>query len=165
MKTLCFLRHAKSSWDDPGLIDRERGLNSRGLRDAPRMGLALCSRLQPMTIRVSSARRARMTLAGLIEGWPVLGELDHAVVEDLYTFSGEALSYWISQQPDTVDPLFVIGHNPAITDVINWLLGAGRFHNIPTAGFVELHLALPKWTMLAQGCAQLADSVFPKQLT
>ncbi|MEP4486999.1 MAG: phosphoglycerate mutase [Halioglobus sp.] len=165
MKTLCFLRHAKSSWDDRDASDHERGLNKRGLRDAPRMGLALCSRLQPMTIRVSSARRARMTLAGLIEGWPMLGEFDHTIVEDLYTFSGEALSHWVSHQPDTVDPLFVIGHNPAITDTINWLLGASRFDNVPTAGFVELHVAVTEWTMLAPGCAQLADSVFPKQLT
>ena len=165
MKTLRLLRHAKSSWDDPGVDDRERGLNRRGLRDAPRMGTALSARLQPTAIAVSGARRARMTLAGLIEGWPALGGLDHTVDEDLYTFSGEALCRWISEQPDAVDPLFVIGHNPAITDAINWLLGDSRFDNIPTAGFVELQLAIPQWRMLAGGCALPGNSLFPKQLT
>ena len=165
MKTLCLLRHAKSSWDDPGVGDRERGLNRRGLRDAPRMGAALSARLQPTAIAVSGARRARMTLAGLIEGWPALGGLDHTVDEDLYTFSSEALCRWVSEQPDAVDPLFVIGHNPAITDSINWLLGDSRFDNIPTAGFVELQLAIPQWRMLAGGCALPGNSLFPKQLT
>jgi len=165
MKTLRLLRHAKSSWDDPGVDDRERGLNRRGLRDAPRMGTALSARLQPTAIAVSGARRARMTLVGLIKGWPALGGLDHMVDEDLYTFSGEALCHWISEQPDAVDPLFVIGHNPAITDAINWLLGDSRFDNIPTAGFVELQLAIPQWRMLAGGCALPGNSLFPKQLT
>jgi phosphohistidine phosphatase len=38
MTTLLVLRHAKSSWDDAALDDHERPLNTRGRRDAPRMG-------------------------------------------------------------------------------------------------------------------------------
>ena len=34
MKTLLILRHAKSSWDEPGLPDHDRPLNPRGQRDA-----------------------------------------------------------------------------------------------------------------------------------
>ena len=37
MKTLTLLRHAKSSWKDSSLQDRERPLNGRGQRDAPVM--------------------------------------------------------------------------------------------------------------------------------
>jgi len=128
------------------------------------MGEALRARLQPVAINVSSARRAQMTLSGLLEGWPALGQMHHTIEEDLYTFSGEAVRRWISKQSDTLDPLFVIGHNPALTQVTNWLLGSSKFDNIPTAGFVELRLAIPHWTMLAEGCAVLDDSVFPKQL-
>ncbi|MFQ5609583.1 MAG: histidine phosphatase family protein, partial [Woeseiaceae bacterium] len=38
MKTLTIVRHAKSSWKDRTLSDRERPLNQRGERDAPIMG-------------------------------------------------------------------------------------------------------------------------------
>ena len=38
MKTLTLVRHAKSSWKDQYLSDRERPLNKRGERDAPVMG-------------------------------------------------------------------------------------------------------------------------------
>ena len=38
MKKLLILRHAKSSWKEPGLTDHDRPLNKRGNRDAPRMG-------------------------------------------------------------------------------------------------------------------------------
>ena len=37
MKRLMLIRHAKSSWANPGLTDMERPLNNRGLRDAPAM--------------------------------------------------------------------------------------------------------------------------------
>lgn len=47
MKTLHLLRHAKSAWDNPAVVDRERGLNKRGRRDAPRMGAALAARMPP----------------------------------------------------------------------------------------------------------------------
>ncbi len=100
MKTLHLLRHAKSAWDQPGLSDRERPLNKRGRRDAPRMGRALASRLQPMSIAVSPARRARLTLDGLCSGWPALEEVRHHSDEALYTFSGEDLLDWISGQDD-----------------------------------------------------------------
>lgn len=38
MKTLTLLRHAKSSWRNTGLADRDRPLNKRGEKDAPDMG-------------------------------------------------------------------------------------------------------------------------------
>ena len=68
MKTLHLLRHAKSAWDQPHLSDRERGLNKRGRRDAPRIGEMLAQRLAPMSIAVSPARRAQLTLEGLCTG-------------------------------------------------------------------------------------------------
>jgi len=37
MKTLLLIRHAKSSWDQPGLSDFDRPLNERGKKDAPVM--------------------------------------------------------------------------------------------------------------------------------
>ena len=38
MLTLSLLRHAKSSWADPGLDDFDRPLSERGENAAPRMG-------------------------------------------------------------------------------------------------------------------------------
>ena len=35
MCELTLIRHAKSSWAEPGLADFERPLNARGERDAP----------------------------------------------------------------------------------------------------------------------------------
>ena len=37
LRNICFVRHAKSSWDHPGLTDINRPLNKRGERDGPFM--------------------------------------------------------------------------------------------------------------------------------
>src|SRR5437016_3853420 len=59
MKTLFLIRHAKSSWDDPALSDKDRPLSDRGRRDAPKMGKRLAKRdVKPDLILSSPARRA-----------------------------------------------------------------------------------------------------------
>ena len=62
MKTLVIVRHAKSSWSSTELADHERPLNSRGLSDAPMMGMRLKERgVQPDIIIASTAHRAMQT--------------------------------------------------------------------------------------------------------
>ncbi len=164
MKTLHLLRHAKSDWDDSTLADRERSLNARGLRDAPAMGLALAALLEPQPILVSPARRARLTLAGLCEGWPALSGQPHRTVERLYTFAARDLLDWLQQQPDSEQTLFIIGHNPALTDLANELVPDLRLANLPTAGYLQLQLPIDSWRALS-GCAgQVTEQLFPKQL-
>ena len=164
MKTLHLLRHAKSSWDQPGLSDRERELNKRGRRDAPRMGEALAQRLAPMSVAVSPARRAQLTLEGLCSGWSAMGDVAHCTQEDLYTFASEDLMQWIAAQDERHVALFMIGHNPALTDLVNTLTGEYSLDNLPTAGYVELSLHIDRWSDLRQGCGSIEYSLFPKQL-
>lgn len=164
MKTLHLLRHAKSSWKDSRLSDRERGLNKRGRRNAPAMGAALARLLAPVPVAVSPARRARLTLAGLCEGWPALAEQPHFADEALYTFASEDLFEWIAARDEVNDSLFIIGHNPALTDLVNELVGRYCLDNLPTAGYVQLALPIDQWCDLLQGCAAIEHSLFPKQL-
>jgi phosphohistidine phosphatase len=164
MKTLHLLRHAKSAWDQAGLSDRERPLNKRGQRDAPRMGRALSLRLAPMRIAASPARRAQLTLEGICSGWPALGDVRHYTEEDLYTFSDDDLLAWISSQDDRLRALFMIGHNPAFTDLVNTLTGQYSLDNLPTAGYAELSLSIDCWRDIVPGSAVLDYQLFPKQL-
>jgi phosphohistidine phosphatase len=161
---LNIMRHAKSSWGDPGMGDRERGLNSRGRRDAPRMGEALAARMPAPAVFVSPARRAQMTLEGLIQGWPVLAEREHRTVEELYTFSLTELLNWFSQQDAAGDSLFVLGHNPGLTDLVNYLCGIPVIDNLPTAGFAALIVHADSWSAMTPGSASIESHLFPKEL-
>jgi len=164
LKILHLMRHAKSAWGQPGLADHERPLNKRGKRDAPRMGAALSARLTPLAVHVSPARRARQTLQGIGKGWSQLADIEHHTEDCLYTFSSDGLSRWIRAQDDALGELFIISHNPGLTDLVNLLLGQHSLDNLPTAGYVQLALQIDHWNDMLQGCALLECSLFPKQL-
>ncbi len=163
-KTLYLLRHAKSAWDDPTASDRERGLNRRGRRNAPQMGRVLAQRLAPQVIHVSPARRAQLTLGGLQDGWPELQGLSHVTDEALYVFAAGDLVDWLRARADEENPLFLIGHNPAFTELVNWACGESVLDNLPTAGFAHLALDIDTWADLQAGCGRLVERVFPKEL-
>lgn len=166
MKSLYLLRHAKSSWDNPGLSDIDRPLNPRGERDAPRMGKALGARLQPMMFHVSPAERAQSTFRNLQLHWPDLTAEHGVTVAALYTFDYRSLMEWIAQQASDLSDLAIVGHNPALTDLTNYLVGYGTLANIPTAGWVELTLDLRDWADIPQfgGRGQLSYRLFPREL-
>ena len=68
-KQLFVLRHAKSSWDDPGLEDHERPLAPRGIRAVELLAEYLrANRIEPDQVLCSSARRTRETLEGVCPG-------------------------------------------------------------------------------------------------
>jgi len=109
---LILLRHAKSDWHSDAPRDFERPLNSRGTRDAPRVGRWLhFSGLRPELVVCSSAVRARQTLEG------VATELDLSRAEIRY--SGEL---YMATEADVIDvarrgladatSVMLVGHNP-----------------------------------------------------
>jgi phosphohistidine phosphatase SixA len=82
MHTLYLLRHAKSSWADPTLLDHERPLAPRGRRDAKRIATHLAQLgIEPELVLCSTAARTRETLelvrpALVASGGPELGRLE-----------------------------------------------------------------------------------------
>ena len=62
-RRLILMRHAKSSWKQPGLTDHDRPLNGRGRQDAPAMADALVARgwLPDAVVSSTAARTLRAT--------------------------------------------------------------------------------------------------------
>lgn len=166
MKRLCLLRHAKSSWENPSLLDRERPLNKRGYRDAPRMGAYLAGRYSPIPFFVSPARRAQETYTELLTGWPELNSHGVTTEEALYTFEFRELLQWLSARPDELAAVAMVGHNPALTDLTNWLVGKGIIENLPTAGWADLVIDLDRWSdiELSRGRGHCKTIIRPKDI-
>jgi phosphohistidine phosphatase len=150
MKTLVLIRHAKSSWDDPGLDDRERPLNKRGKRDAPAMGQLLLEKgMTPDLIVSSPAKRARKTAKILADAldYPRDGiELREA----LYLQGLETLLAVIASLDDAHACVFLVGHNPELTELANVLTGAS-IDNIPTAAAVAVDFKAKHWSKAGRG--------------
>ena len=72
MKNLLLMRHAKSSWANPDLIDFDRGLNDSGNRAAQAMATHLSQEMPlPDMIICSSAQRTRETLAFCLKTYAI----------------------------------------------------------------------------------------------
>ena len=148
------------------MSDAERPLNGRGRRDAPRMGAALGDRLSTMTFHVSPAKRAQQTFTALQQSWAGL-EVQHGITAPtLYTFDYREVLRWIAAQPDDTDSLALVGHNPAFTELVNFLVGPGTLDNLPTAGWAELSIRINEWSQApdAKGEGELVYQLFPKSL-
>jgi phosphohistidine phosphatase len=166
MRTLCLLRHAKSSWADPTLADSERPLAPRGRRDAKRIAKHL-RRLgcEPELVLCSTAVRARETLE-LVR--PALGASTVMLEEELYAASCDELLARTRLVPDTVPSVVLIGHNPGLQQLALLLASGGadlgRLEaKFPTGALATLALATT-WSRLAPADATLAAYVVPKQL-
>ena len=161
MKTLILIRHAKSSWKDASLADRDRPLNKRGKRDAPEMGRRLAARGGAPDLIVSSpATRALATARVIAEavGYPVDGIRED---ERIYMASPAELLEAIRGLDDGHERVFLFGHNPGLTELVNEL-SEPALDNVPTCGVVELRLAADRWADLSPDKVQRADFDTPK---
>lgn len=142
MKTLLILRHAKSSWKDPELADYDRPLNKRGKQDAPLMGQLIREQgLTPEFILSSSAKRACQTAEAAAEECGFDGEV--YLSRDLYSFDPEPYLAALADLPDEYECVMVVGHNPAMEELLEEL--TGEYQRLPTAALVEVHLPIEYW--------------------
>lgn len=162
MKTLLLMRHAKSSRDDPGLADRERPLNKRGQRDAPRMGARILEAKQvPDLILCSTALRARQTAVAVASGCGYGGSIDY--LDALYATDSSTYIKTLRQLPGQVDRVLMIGHNPEIETVVADL--SEQAIEMPTAAIAHLVLGIEQWQEMSdKRQAQLVAVWRPKDL-
>jgi phosphohistidine phosphatase len=114
MKRLFLIRHAKSSWADPALPDKDRPLGDRGRRDARKMGTRLAKRdVKPDLILSSPARRAFKTARIIAKKLDY--KLKDIVVDDrLYAGAVNDLLNVIHKLGDKLELVMLFGHNPEL---------------------------------------------------
>ena len=153
MKTLFLVRHAKSSWDDPALPDKDRALNDRGKRDAPKMGKRLAKRdVAPDLILSSPARRA-LTTAELIAR-KLDYKLKDIVVDDrLYAGAADDLLEVIQKLGDKLESVMLFGHNPELTELAHRL--SSEITHMPTCAVAEFTYTTKSWSKI--GKAEAAE--------
>lgn len=162
MKILYLVRHAKSSWDEPGLGDAERPLNKRGKTDAPMMGKLLASKSEYPDLFISSyAKRAFSTAKRFAK------ELEYPVKkiivnEDLYMADLDDFYNIIGSLPDKINKLMLFSHNYGITYFANHISGA-NIDNIPTCGIVRVDFETKKWKELKNTKGILNFFEYPKK--
>jgi len=171
MLRLLLLRHAKSSWADPGLDDLDRPLTRRGTEAARIMGRRIATLgLEPELVLCSPARRARDT-------WKIVAEQFRSaprslIEESVYDFgNGDRLLSAIRAAGSDAQTLMLVGHNPSIERLAQRLAGSGEAklrqrleRKYPTAALAVLHFGSAAWSGIADGQGELVHFIRPKDV-
>jgi phosphohistidine phosphatase len=172
MRQLLLLRHAKSSWDDATVPDRDRPLNARGRRAALVMRQAMRDLgLAPDVVLVSTARRTQETLEAL-EPWddaPLIEPMD-----SLYLANPIQLIAALHAVAETVRSVLLIAHNPGLHDLAVSLVGPRTMAGggeaarrlaagFPTGALAEFVVA-GSWWDLREGGGRLVRFLTPRML-
>jgi phosphohistidine phosphatase len=149
------------------MADRDRPLDARGLRDAPRMAAYMRSQgYIPDIALCSPATRTRETAQALA---PVIGEFPISYPEALYLAEPEALRRLLAAQ-ETGETVLVVGHNPGLgalaaqlTD-FDSLDDARHVRSFPTAALAVFETDAPDWPTALTTRLKLLDFMTPKAL-
>lgn len=144
MKRLFVFRHARSSGKAAGLHDHERPLIPAGNTQIKELGSKLLSlSVKPDIILCSTALRARQTAQLLAESLDIPADIIETDSE-LYLIDSSELKFKIAQLPDNIHTVFVIGHNPAMTNFVNYFLNS-NIDNLPAAGLIGIEFDTEDW--------------------
>jgi len=155
------IRHAKSDWSDAGASDFERGLSKRGKQDLKTISSYFSlQKLNPDLILSSSALRAQLTADKLAKKIKYKGRIHY--MEELYTARPETLINILSLQDNSDESIFLVGHNPELTELGNRLIRED-FTKLPTLGVLAIHLDIEKWEEIREKVGHVDFFIHPKQ--
>ncbi len=162
MKTVYFVRHAKSSWDHPGMRDIDRPLNERGLRDAPFMAHLLAGKgIRIDRILSSPANRAYSTALFFASSFQI-PQAEVEVNRGIYEAWPDEIIRIINQLPDQLASIALFGHNPTLTAVAN-MFSDEYIVNLPTCGIFKVEADIAHWKEFQRETGKLTALFFPKQ--
>jgi phosphohistidine phosphatase len=160
-KTLVLIRHAKSSWTEAGLTDRERPLNERGKRDAPFMARRMSYSGLKVDLIVSTPSNRALTTAKHYAD--ALGVAHDAIrIEPtIYEADVRQLMDAVNALDDAYSNVLIFGHNPGFSYLIQYLNGS--MLHMPTNGVAHLEIQATSWSHVGTGSATLVDFDYPKK--
>lgn len=162
MRNLLIIRHAKSSWDNPDLMDSERPLNNRGIKDSSIMRQVLKEKnIKIDKIYSSDAIRAKQTISIIA---PELNykEDDIEFISELYHASRKELIEFIRKIDDKFLTVAIVGHNPGLTDLTHFFI-EDFDHELPTCAMLFLELNISSWRNIESNCGRLIFFEYPKK--
>lgn len=161
MKILYLFRHAKSSWDDPALDDFDRPLNKRGEKNAPLMGEVMRKRgVEPDTVLCSPALRTKQTAKLALKAAGL--KTEPVYDERIYLASTPALLSVIGELGNDVSTALLVGHNPGLSDLLEFV--SGTMDQFPTAALARVALEIQRWKDIRRRCGRLDWIVRPREL-
>jgi phosphohistidine phosphatase len=147
MKTLYIARHAKSSWDHPGLHDHQRPLIPKGVKRTTTIADYLVKHQEEIDLIISSSAVRAYETAKILAQRLNYDKAKIQIEDSLYHANIEGISEIIYTVANDVKSLMIFGHNPTFTHFSNLFL-EDQLEWLPTSGIVCIEFDTDKWENL-----------------
>lgn len=163
-KNLFLIRHAEAAEPNANQRDIERDLTPKGYRDAPRVGRYLFEKqVHPDLIMSSTAQRAMATTELLAEQLKFdVNKINY--LEELYQASVRSLFNLLAEQKEKHNFIVIIGHNPVLTYLAEYLTGE-EIGSVVPCGVVHIQLESETWATISKDTATLVSYLMPEHIT
>jgi phosphohistidine phosphatase len=160
------MRHAKSDWSGPQISDFERPINKRGTRNAMRIGEWMNENNHiPQKIISSPALRAKETIELVTEQISKFNLEDLTYEDELYLAGFTQLIEFINTYKDKVQSLMLVGHNPGIENLVNYLCDkSGDKETIVTTANLFIFKFSSDSFNTAVDTIELVEAIKPREL-
>jgi phosphohistidine phosphatase len=163
MKRLYLVRHAKSSWEEPGGSDMDRPLLEKGIKRTGKVIDYLNEKGVKIDLIISSPAERAIQTAILIAhgiGYP---EDKIRIERKIYDGYYDRILDLIYALPNDLNSVMIFGHNPTISHLANLFLHPG-IELLPTTGTVCISFETDKWESIPSVEPVSEFVVFPKML-
>jgi phosphohistidine phosphatase len=160
-KRLFLIRHGKANDGLSGSSDFKRTLATSGKADAIMMAERLRdNKFQPEHIVSSPASRALSTAKVFAEVW---GLPTNKITTELFIYEAdiESLLSVLNGIDNTYKSIAIFGHNPGITEFVNYLTDEGIV-NLPTSGVIVIDFPYDDWAELNYQTGDVLLFDYPK---
>jgi phosphohistidine phosphatase len=158
MKKLLLVRHAKAE-KDTTVKDCDRPLKYTGMQDAAFMADRIRDKsIIPELIITSPALRTKTTAEIFTEhlGLPQAGKN-----KAIYEASEKTLLKVINEFPDECDFIGLVGHNPGIAYILQYLTGETREVHTSTVALIDFEI--DDWASASKGLGKLVYYSSPNE--
>lgn len=144
MKYLCLIRHAQAATTLSASRDFERELTAHGCQEAQAIPNKIpAAAIHPDLILVSPAKRTLKT-CDLLQKALALTTIPCQIEPKLYGSNASTLSTQILALPESAQCVWIISHNPGLSDLAA-CLSQGKTTYLPTAGVFCCSFEVNSW--------------------
>lgn len=157
---LFLIRHAEAVDKSPEIKDLDRQLSPIGLRNSSRQGESLKKmKIYPDLIVSSNAIRAHETAQLIAER--VGYDTSRIMINDeVYEASVRTLLGVVNQFNDNLKCIFIVGHNPSISYLAEYL-SHSEIGDLLPASIVRLKRTVESWSMTSENTCDLISYDYP----
>ena len=161
MKSVTFVRLAKSTKSILDIRDIDRPLNERGYQDAYKTGDRLAEMHFKADLLISSPAIRAFSTALIFADRLSHPENNIRLCKNLYETSADEYIDQISETENSVNNIMLFGHNPTISEVMSALLRM-PFEDMPTTASVCIRFKIDSWKKIIGAKGELIFYLNPK---